>query len=56
MRALAVVAAWVLCGLLLARLTAGRGREGMRWWVLGGLLGPLTLLAAAWEGRRHSSH
>lgn len=56
MRAAAVVAAWVLCGLLLARLTAGRGREGTGWWALGGLLGPLTLLAAAWEARRHSGH
>ncbi|MGH9009628.1 MAG: hypothetical protein ACRDYF_07240 [Acidimicrobiia bacterium] len=46
MRALlAFIAAWVLCGLLLARLT-GRSREGLRWLALGGLLGPLMLFAA----------
>jgi hypothetical protein len=43
---LAVTAGWVLCGLLLARVT-GQGREGgLRGWALGALLGPLMLLAA----------
>ncbi len=49
---LAIIAAWVLCGLLLARLT-GQGRAGLRWWALSGLLGPLTLLAAT-RARRGS--
>ncbi|MGH9010957.1 MAG: hypothetical protein ACRDYF_14075 [Acidimicrobiia bacterium] len=46
MRALlAVIVAWVICGLLLARLT-GQRREGLRRLAIGGLLGPLTLFAA----------